>query len=182
MIDATSDATSHDNKISNSNITGNLCAFVTGRESIGISMLNQSYGNIIENCEIFGQAHGPTFGIVPPPVTVPVTYGIKINNSPANEILQNKIGYNGIFGIYDSTIPPVILPPLLPPTSISTSFFTNNTCLFQETNYWVTLPTPVTFTPGVDIYLHNVTTIYAGNTSAYIPTLPVLQNISVQSY
>ena len=179
LMSATPDLTSYSNRVSNCNIINMLCSFTDSRESSGISITGGSFGNIIENNSISFNSHGP--GLLPPIIT-PVTYGIKLSNTDFNIINKNKVANNGDFGIYDSNATPVTNPPLVPPTSISTSFFTNNTCLFQTTNYWVRVPTVGTFAPGVDISLFNVTTIYAGNTSAYVPSLPVLQNISVKLF
>ena len=121
---------------------------------------------------------------MPDPTIIPMTYGIKLVRTFTNQISENEIGYNGDFGIYDSTTAPSSLSPLTPttPISISTSFFTNNKCLFQTNNYWVTVPTVTTFTPGVPLSTFNVTTIYTGNTTAFIPSGPVLQNISVKQF
>jgi len=183
LIDATSNSTSHNNRISNCNLIANLCSFTTDKEAVGILLRNESYGNEIANCTISWHDHGPSFGGAPAPSVDPISYGIKINNSSNNDILKNHVGYNGNFGIYDSTTNPTSYSPITPstPTSISTSLFTNNNCLFQSTNYWITVPNlfPAPESPGIAL---PTTILYPGDLTAYSGGGAILQNLDIREY
>lgn len=162
-ITGTIEDNSHDNTISNSIASGNLCSYVTAKESIGILINSHTKNNNINNCTTSYNSHGPSFGGATDPVVAPIAYGIKLHNTRDNQVSKNQSAYNDNFGFFDNAV-------------ASTSFFSSNTALFNETSYQVNIQLPgptIGPLPTIILYQYNLAT-YTGTTSP-------LMNIEVKN-
>jgi|GEM_PF-1351882 len=161
QITGSSLTTSHDNTISNCVANGNLCSYVTARESVGILINGDSTNNYLYNNITNSNSFGPVFNGATPPITNPKGYGIKLDSTFKNQIYNNTAGYNGDYGFYDSA-------------AISTSFFSKNTALFNDFNYDVTIETSaITIGPLPTVVL------YQYNLATYTGSSTLLENIEI---
>lgn len=160
LISSTTGLLSRDNKIDNCNITGNICGFVAGNQSIGIHLTGGSFSNLIQSCNIASNAFGSA---LIPPLTNPFTYGIKIETSLENIIGNNDVAFHTTCGIIDTA-------------TLSTSLFTRNICTFNTLNYSAQVIDGVTI-GGIPL---PTTIVYPGNMTAYTGGGPVWQNIDVR--
>jgi len=103
-ITGTSTETSSDNRIINCTANGNICAQDNSKESIGICIDSPSSYNTIQNCITLRQNCNKLTTGSNDSTTFSNSYGIKINNSEFNQLIENKSGYNN-YGFHDSLIP-----------------------------------------------------------------------------
>lgn len=158
LITSTTGYVSRDNKVQNTSVVGNICAYATGNQCAGIIISGGSSFNFIDNCTIASNAYGPVF-----PGVAPTTYGILIDSpSLQNIINNNNVGYHTSYGIIDTS-------------TLSSSLFTRNVCIFNGTNYSATVVTGAGPTTGP----LPSTVVYPGDLTAYTGGGPVWQNVEV---
>jgi len=140
-IAATSPKKSIGNTIENCKSSGNLCAYTENKESVGFYINYPSHHNIIKNSTSLAQSHNfiPVDGMLP--TNPPLGYGIKINNSPHNNLINNQSSYNNGCGFHDSLAPS------------SSLYFENSAFLNKKENYSVFIANSLH--PG---YLHPLPT------------------------
>lgn len=157
-------ATSSDNTISNCTANRNLCANVADKASIGFYINNISRHNVIENCTSLNSGHTNTPPGQADPITPPDGIGFKIESSDFNNITKNTAGYHATYGFYDSS-------------SLSTSFFTANTSMFNLINFNVIVPNR----SGIGSGQLATTNLYLNDISAFTGAGPQLTNLSIQA-
>lgn len=142
----------------------NLCSFVTGKKSIGFNIENQSNHNIIENCSSIKNSHSPIYSGSQTPSISPQGIGFQFaETSNSNKVHNNQSGYHDAYGFYDKS-------------SNSTSFYTNNIAMFNQTaNYSVTIQNESNTEPLSTIIL------YQDDLSSFNYTTPTLSNIEIQA-
>lgn len=160
-ITGSSASTCHANSIFNCQANANLSAYVSGVESIGIHLSDETFNNVIEQCSTFSNSYETASG-ASTPSTLPIGYGIKLDNSNHNQVHKNTSGNHLNYGFYDSL-------------TGSTTIYTGNKALYNPTeNYSISFTTGTGATQPI-----STTIVYPGDLSAR-GTVSPLDNIEIE--
>lgn len=162
LITGSSSSSSSANELLNCHATRNLCAYLTGKKSIGFSINNGSFHNVIENCRAALCSHSPSYAGTPAPTIPPQGIGFQLNGANSNQVFNNQAAYNDTYGFADSLLP-------------STSFWTKNMAILNIlANYHVTLPSGSGTEPLPTLVL------YLNDLDGFTGAGPQLVNIEVK--